>query len=62
MVRVFGHQVAGQLEPYTDPECQCRVRTVFSGRLDGDTIAGVFHAYREDGRTLTGDWRVLRRK
>ena len=61
LVRVFGHQVAGQLAPYVDPDCGCEVRTIFSGRLEGDILDGVFHTYHPDGRTTTGEWRVHRR-
>ncbi len=60
LVRVFGRQVAGQLLPYTDPECGCTVSTIFSGRLSGDRLEGVFHSYHPDGHTVTGEWRVKR--
>jgi hypothetical protein len=61
LVRVFGQQVAGQLDPYQDPDCDCRVTTLFSGRLAGDTLTGVYHTYRPDGRTTSGEWRVYRK-
>lgn len=61
LVRVFGHQVAGQLLPYKDPECGCTVTTIFSGRLEGNELSGVFHTYHPDGKTVTGEWRVTRR-
>jgi hypothetical protein len=60
LVRVFGHQVAGQLTPYRDPDCGCMVTTIFSGRLVGDRLDGVFHTYHPDGRTTIGEWRALR--
>ena len=60
LVRVFGHQVAGQLTPYKDPECGCTVTTIFSGRLVGDKLEGVFHTYHPDGRTTVGEWRAMR--
>jgi hypothetical protein len=60
LVRVFGHQVAGQLTPYQDPSCGCTVTTIFSGRLAGDRLDGVFHTYHPDGRTTIGQWRALR--
>lgn len=60
LVRVFGHQVAGQLTPYTDTDCSCTVTTIFSGRLVGDKLEGVFHTYRPDGRTTIGEWRAIR--
>jgi hypothetical protein len=61
LVRVFGHQVAGQLTPYKDPDCGCVVTTIFSGRLEGNKLEGVFHSYHPDGRTTTGEWRVQRK-
>jgi hypothetical protein len=60
LVRVFGHQVAGQLTPYTDPLCDCTVTTIFSGRLVGDKLEGVFHIYHPDGRSTVGEWRAIR--
>jgi hypothetical protein len=52
--------VAGQLLPYKDQECGCTVTTIFSGRLEENTLAGVFHTYHPDGRTVTGEWQVKR--
>ena len=61
LVRVFGQQVAGQLAPYTDPECQCTVTTIFSGRLEGDVIDGRFFTYHQGGNVaVEGFWRVTR--
>lgn len=60
LVRVFGHQVAGQLTPYKDPACECTVTTIFSGRLVGNRLEGVFHTYHPDGRTTIGEWRAIR--
>jgi hypothetical protein len=59
LVQVFGHQVAGQLMPYRDPECDCIVTTIFSGRLEGNVLEGVYFIYRPNV-TLTGTWRVQR--
>ena len=62
LVRVFGHQVAGQLDPYEDPECRCVVTTIFSGRLEGDVIEGKFFTYHEGSELASeGRWRVTRR-
>ena len=61
LVRVFGQQVAGQLDPYQDPDCSCQVTTIFSGRLVGGSLVGVYHTYRPDGRTTSGEWRVYRK-
>ena len=62
LVRVFGDQVAGQLSPYTDPDCGCQARTIFSGRLEGNTLDGNYHTYRTNGETVTGRWRVTRKQ
>ena len=61
LVRVFGQQVAGQLDPYQDPDCGCEVITIFSGRIEGTSLTGVYHSYRPDGRTTSGEWRVYRK-
>jgi hypothetical protein len=61
LVRVFGHQVAGQLDPYQDPDCNCEVLTIFSGRIEGNSLIGVYYSYRPDGRALSGEWRVERK-
>ena len=62
LVRVFGHQVAGQLDPYEDPECSCLVTTIFSGRLEGNVIEGKFFTYHEGSELASeGRWRVTRR-
>ena len=62
MVLVQGGQVRGTMAPYWDPDCNCRVRTEFEGRLSGDEIAGTFNSRREssDRRKLAGEWRVDR--
>jgi len=62
-VRTTGGMVSGQLDPYTDPECQCTVTTTFEGRLKGDVIEGHYNSLR-DGRTdpLRGEWKVKRRR
>ena len=62
-VRATGGQVSGQLDPYTDPECQCTVSTTFEGRLKGDVIEGHYISHR-DGRAdpLRGEWKVKRKR
>jgi hypothetical protein len=63
LVRVFGHQVAGQLAPYQDPECHCTVTTIFNGRLEGDVIDGKFLMYPETSdAAIEGFWRVTRQR
>ncbi|MEO8202158.1 MAG: hypothetical protein ABI679_16625 [Gemmatimonadota bacterium] len=61
LVRVFGLQVAGQLAAYKDPDCACQVRTMFNGRLSGNTLEGVYHTYHPDGRAVSGKWKVTRK-
>jgi hypothetical protein len=62
LVRAFGHQVSGRLDPYTDPDCRCRVTTIFSGRLEGDAIGGKFFTYPEgQDVAIEGKWQVTRR-
>jgi len=62
LVRVEGGQVRGTMAPYWDPDCNCRARTVFEGKLSGNRITGTFSSRREssDRRILTGQWRVNR--
>jgi len=54
--------VSGRLDPYTDPECACQVTTVFEGRVHGDVISGQYTVRREGAGTLTGDWKVTKKK
>jgi hypothetical protein len=61
-VMVSGNRVSGVLEPYEDPTCGCRLRTVFEGRLADDSVAGTYESeHRETGRIERGRWRVDRR-
>jgi hypothetical protein len=59
-LRVAGGQVSGTLAPYTDPECNCTVRTTFAGTLHGNTIDGTF-VTRGAGREQSGRWSVTKR-
>ncbi len=60
-VRAAGDRVSGTLDPYTDPACQCLVRTEFVGRLVGDTISGTFEIRQlTGGSPRAGEWRVVR--
>lgn len=61
-VHVEGGQVEGELEPYHEPECDCALYTVFSGRIQGDSVTGTYRTRRTtDGRETGGWWRVVRR-
>ena len=60
--RIAGGRVSGRLAPYTDPDCQCPVMTVFEGRLNGDVLAGTYTSRRQGATTeQRGEWRVTRR-
>ena len=59
-LRVAGGEVTGTLAPYTDPDCNCTVRTTFTGTLHGDTIDGTF-VTRGAGREQSGRWSVSRK-
>ena len=62
-VGLYRSYVEGALEPYIAPDCQCTVKTVFSGYVsdDGDVIKGEFVT---NGPALrqTGTWTVHRKR
>jgi hypothetical protein len=59
-LRVAGGEISGTLAPYTDPDCNCTVRTTFGGRLHGNTIDGTF-VTRGAGSEQSGRWTVTKR-
>ncbi len=59
-VRVAGGGVRGELEPYIAPDCECRVRTMFTGTIDGDAVSGGFLTTTDWGGKQEGRWRVVR--
>lgn len=60
-VMTRGRTVTGELDPYTDPRCGCRLDTRFIGTLVADTIEGTFASRHVDTGTLVrGRWRVVR--
>ena len=64
-IRKEGGGVVGTLDPYIDPECNCRVKTTFQGKFsDSATIEGTFATEAlNGGRSPTGgNWRVKRVK
>jgi hypothetical protein len=62
-VRASDGRVTGQLEPYIDPNCGCRLRTTFVGRLRRDRIDGTFRSeHLDSGGITTGEWRVRRKQ
>jgi hypothetical protein len=64
LVRVEGDRVRGTMAPYWDPDCDCRARTVFEGKIEGDRITGTFSTQRasSDRRILTGEWEAIRER
>src|SRR5512138_1180199 len=61
-VQLEGGQIKGTIAPYTDPNCACQVETSFLGKLQGETIAGMFETkIGATGQIQTGSWRVTRK-
>ena len=61
-IRLGDGRLSGTLDPYTDPECGCRVTTTFEGRFtDAKTIKGSYIT-RGSGlpRAYSGEWKVVR--
>lgn len=55
-------RITGQLDPYVDPYCSCRLRTMFIGKLERNVITGIFMTRHLDSDELTGgEWRVTRK-
>jgi hypothetical protein len=62
-IHVGGERVSGELDRYRDPECGCLMRTVFEGRLLGDTLEGNYLSFHQDGSPpRRGTWRVTRKR
>lgn len=61
-VNVVNGEIFGVLEPYTDPSCECTVRTTFTGHFDGgSTIRGTFATTSPiSSTTKTGTWQVAK--
>ena len=61
-LRAGNDEVTGVLDPYVDPDCDCRAETVFQGKLAGDVIEGTYTVGRTGNESVTGTWKVKRRK
>ena len=59
-VRVAGGSVRGELEPYISPDCECRVRTIFTGTIDDGVVSGTFLTTTDWAGRQEGRWRVVR--
>jgi hypothetical protein len=59
-VRLSGGYLAGELEPYVDPDIGCLVRTTFTGSFrNAATLAGEYVTKDENGYVLhRGQWLV----
>jgi len=55
--------IRGTMEPYWDPDRECRAWATFLGSADGDVVTGSFSSICDDRtRILRGRWRVERRR
>ena len=55
--------IRGTMEPYWDPDRECRAWATFLGSADGDLVIGSFSSVCDDQtRILNGRWRVERRR
>lgn len=60
--RFENDRVTGRMDPYTDPDCNCVVHTIFDGTVKGNRIEGTFTTYgAPSGVRVTGTWKVERR-
>lgn len=62
-IRKEGLKVAGNLDPFRDPECACQVTTTFEGAFtDSNPIEGSFTTVPiQTGANVTGGkWKVTR--
>jgi hypothetical protein len=62
-IRLGERRVSGTLDPYTDPDCDCRVTTTFDGRItSANTIEGTYITTGAGARISGGTWKVNRQK
>lgn len=60
-VQVQRGQISGQIEPYTEPSCNCQVQTEFLGTVAGNEIDGTFTTkVPANGAEMHGTWSVAR--
>jgi hypothetical protein len=61
-VRAHDGMISGELAPYSDPQCGCRLKTVFTGQQQGNRISGTFTTTHIDTHTVVrGRWWALRK-
>ena len=61
-VGIEGGRVSGRLAPYIEPTCNCRLSTVFEGRLSGDKLEGTYITTLPEGQVQHGRWAVTRKR
>ena len=61
-MRLDGRLLRGELEPYIAPDCECVVRTIFRGVLEGDRVEGEYVTRSDGGLQQEGRWYVTRRR
>ena len=60
-VAVERDRISGQIEPYTEPSCNCQVETHFDGTVAGNEIDGTFVTkVPANGAEMHGTWSVAR--
>jgi hypothetical protein len=60
-VAVERDRISGQIEPYTEPSCNCQVETHFDGTVAGNEIDGTFTTkIPANGAEMHGTWSVER--
>ena len=62
-IRAKEGRISGSLDPYWDPDCDCRTLTVFEGELTADRVQGSFTSRSgpDTPPRLTGTWFADRR-
>ena len=61
-VVVRGNLVAGFLDGYWEPDCDCEATTEYRGLLRDDTIIGTFVTHLQNGVVQTGRWSARRHR
>ncbi|MEO7996457.1 MAG: hypothetical protein ABI852_03370 [Gemmatimonadaceae bacterium] len=61
-VQAAGHEVRGEMDPYSDPRCACILRTHFIGVVEQNSIQGTFTSEGSEifHQPTHGTWRVAR--
>jgi hypothetical protein len=60
-VLAVGTEIVGELDPYVNPDCGCRLATTFRGELHGNEIKGTFETRHVDtGSVVRGTWVATR--